>query len=432
MDPRKSPKTDKHVSLPLEVSSYLAKLEADERAHLEALFQTTLSQSQTLDVVDLWEQGELAVSFWILVTTGVNQDEEMKIATALLFWKAFFAQEAARVRCIQSSERRELACCRSRVGPITCPTLIVGDSPNLESFIGVGPELLFKIVSEPGCMHRFLTKIHHLIETGTSMRDVGEALGTPRLWNTMKLDFDTIRDMIASAVTPSWKHVLIDRGEVERQLRVKYRWTPGEFAELATLVDRNTQELDPILQTAVRALGSGFGEVLTLAYATGVREVASALYEAVRCTTRLQYDHEPANPGDPHQEVRVAGQVLRNEVATCLDLALLYAALLERAHVAPAVLLVEGKDGWHAIGAFFDKGCESTRPHVVTDPQTIRELVRTGSLIPVETTGLCTTKGKKKTYTRACEEGMSLVTNGRPLAMVNILASRNSGHKPPE
>jgi hypothetical protein len=431
MDPRETTKADKHMGLPLEVSTYLAKLEADERAHLEALFQTTLSHSQTMDVVDLWEQGELAVSFWILVTTGVNQDEEMKIATALLFWKAFFAQEAARVRCIQSSQRREFACCRSRVGTITCPTLIVGDSPNLEGFISVGPELLFRIASEPGCMHRFLTKLHHLIESGASLREVDEALRSSRLWNTMKLDFGTIRDMIPSAINPSWKRIL-EGQEVVQQLRVKRSWVPGEFTSLATLVDRNDQQLDSILQTTTRALGSGPGEVLTQEYATGRREVAAALYEAVRCTTRLQYDHEPANPGDPHQEVRLAGQVLRNGIATCLDLALLYAALLERAHVAPALLLVERKNGWHAVGAFFDDGSESMTPTVVTDPKAILEMVRTRSLIPVETTGLSATKGKKKTYTRACEEGASLVTNARPLAVVNVLAARRSGLKPPE
>src|SRR3712207_5456171 len=96
-----SHKRSKQASLHPEVLAYLAKLQADERAHLEALFQTTLSESRKLDIIDLWEQRELAVSFWILLTTGVNQDEEMDIARTLLFWKAFFAKDASLVRCVQ-------------------------------------------------------------------------------------------------------------------------------------------------------------------------------------------------------------------------------------------------------------------------------------------------------------------------------------------
>src|SRR4051812_29822872 len=113
------------TGLPREVASYLDKLEAEERAHLEALFQATLAQSRFLDILDLWDQGQLARSFWVLLTTGVNQTEEMEIAKTLLFWKAFFAQETSRVRCVQSSERRELACCSMRFGPLSYPTLTV-------------------------------------------------------------------------------------------------------------------------------------------------------------------------------------------------------------------------------------------------------------------------------------------------------------------
>src|SRR6266446_10548656 len=103
MDLKRRARTDPETGLPKEVARYLEKLEAEERAHLEALFQATLAQSIYLEILDLWEQGDLARSFWILLTTGVNQSEEMEIAKTLLFWKAFFAQEASRVRCVQSS-----------------------------------------------------------------------------------------------------------------------------------------------------------------------------------------------------------------------------------------------------------------------------------------------------------------------------------------
>jgi hypothetical protein len=211
----------------------------------------------------------------------------------------------------------------------------------------------------------------------------------------------------------------------------KHRWLPGAFSELPALVDRNASQLDPILQAAVGALGSGFGEVLARSFATGARDIASALYEAIRCNTRLQYDHEPANPGDQLQEVRIANQVLSFGVGTCLDLALLYAALAERAHLAPGILIVRNNAGWHAMGGFFDAGSESGIASVVTDSKVISDLARSGSFVAIETTGLSVAEGRKKGFARACEEGTLAIQNATPVALVNILAGREMGLAPP-
>jgi hypothetical protein len=399
---------------------------------MEALFQRVISDALKLDISDLWEQRELAMSYWLLLMTGVNQEEEIRIANALLLWKALLAKDGALVRCIQTSDRREFACCQSRFGPIDCPTLVISDSSNVESFVSVGPELLYELASSAGCLQRFLSRIHHSIETGASLRDVEAAIRGRTLWASLKLDFDTVKHSVASAVTPSWKRDRIPPRRAMRHRSAKLRWIPGDFSNLATLVDRNADELAPILQTVGQTLGCGIGDLLSRSDATHARKVPKAIYEAVCCTTNVHYDWEPATPGENDQEVRLAGKLLKDKVGTCLDLALLYAALLERAHSAPAVLVVDTGDVWHSIGAFFDRGAHDATPLVLTDAKAIRELVRRGALIPVETTGLSTNKGTKKTYEEACEEGTKLLTTARPLALVNILVARNRGFKPPE
>jgi len=219
---------------------------------------------------------------------------------------------------------------------------------------------------------------------------------------------------------------------IPRPIRLFYSYVPGDYASLPGLVDRNAPELEPVLQSARQALGCTFAEVLKRNYATGVRDLAAAIYEAVRCTVPLQYDYEPANPGEVYQEVRLAREVLESKIGTCLDLALLYAALLERAHLAPAIFFVDRNGEWHAIGGFFDNRLESSTMQVVSDIQLIAKMVNTGSLILVETTGLCPMKGKKKTYIEAVEQGALIFTNARALAVVDVLAARNNGLKPPE
>jgi hypothetical protein len=49
----------------------------------------------------------------------------------------------------------------------------------------------------------------------------------------------------------------------------------------------------------------------------------------------------------------------------------------------------------------------------------------------IETTGLSATKGKKKRFDRACDEAAALIKTDIPLVMINIMAARKLGLKPP-
>jgi hypothetical protein len=422
----------KRAKLPSIVSDYLSRLEANAKAETEAIIERAISDALHLDIPDLWDQRELATSYWILLMTGGNQEEEMSIATAILTWKAFLAKDFALVRCIQTSDTREFACCQSRIGLIQCPTLVLSNSLNVESFISLGPELLFKLNSILGCMHRFLTAVHQLIVSERSLREVDALIRTDRFWSTIRLDHRGLQESVLSAIIPSWRRVSSRKGNAKRRQPGQKRWIPGAFSELATLIDPNAVELRPIWHALEQALGCPPSQVIADSCSGGVRDVASTLYEVTRCTTGLQYDWEPANPGEVHQEVRLAGEVLRSGVATCLDLALLYAALLERAHMAPAVFLLDTGDGWHALGGFFNNDSHAQTPVVLTEPGSIRQLIRSGDVLPIETTFLAAAKGKKKTYTQACKEGVRLVANTQPIALINVLAARYQGIKPPQ
>ena len=208
------------------------------------------------------------------------------------------------------------------------------------------------------------------------------------------------------------------------------KWRPGDFAELATFVDRNEPNLDEILNAARRALGSGFGD--KLAHSEDIKlasdEIASAAYDALRCETEIRYDYEPPNYGETEQIIRLAGEVKEQRVGTCLDLALLFGAVLELAHLKPAVIFLETESGWHALSGYF-VGEGLGRP-VIEDQDEIRRRLNDGLLVPIESGGIAVRRGEKRQFRAALDEGREAVQNYLPIAVLDVLAARDAGYLP--
>ena len=197
MPPRKL--TEGRGRIPEKLAAYLSQMEATDRAMLEAIFQTAILEAHAIEVLDLWERKELPVTYWILLLTGVNQEEEMAIANTLLSWQAFFVKHSARVLCVQSSERSEFRCCSSSFEVVNCPTLIFSDSPDMQSFVKVEPELLFALINQKGGLQRFLTKLHSLVENGDSLTDIKAMLLTEKFWSALKIAYTEAKSFISIA-----------------------------------------------------------------------------------------------------------------------------------------------------------------------------------------------------------------------------------------
>lgn len=183
--------------VPEKLAIYLAQMEADERALLEAIFQTALLEAHEIQVLDLWDRKELPVTYWILLLTGVNQEEELVIANTLLSWQAFFAKNSARLLCIQSSERNEFRCCSVFFEVVNCPALIFSDTPDMESFVKIEPELLFTLANQKGGLQRFLTKLHSLIENGDTLSEIRAKLLTEKFWSALKIAYNEVKSFVS-------------------------------------------------------------------------------------------------------------------------------------------------------------------------------------------------------------------------------------------
>jgi hypothetical protein len=190
-------KESKSGRVPEKLAVYLSQMEADDRALLEAIFQTALLEAHEIEVLDLWDHKEFPVSYWILLLTGVNQEEEMVIASALLSWQAFFAKHSARLLCIQSSERNEFRCCSSFFEIVNYPALIFSDSPDMENFVKIEPELLFNLATQKGGLQRFLAKLHSLIENTDTLSEIRAKLLTEKFWSALKIVYSEVKSFVS-------------------------------------------------------------------------------------------------------------------------------------------------------------------------------------------------------------------------------------------
>ena len=188
------------LKLPLTLEAYLSTVELHQRQSVEELFQAAFAEAQAVQFQDLWERRDFAATFWVLLISGINQTEEMDIAIALLTWKHFFAKDSAMLLCIQSSERREFKCATAKFGAVNCPSLFLSDSPEMEEFIEIKPDLLFALQNSKGALQRFLTRIHQMLENGGELDSVRASLWSEQFWAGIKGVYSEVKSIVGTSV----------------------------------------------------------------------------------------------------------------------------------------------------------------------------------------------------------------------------------------
>ena len=114
-----------------------------------------------------------------------------------------------------------------------------------------------------------------------------------------------------------------------------------------------------------------------------VHAIFAAIYRAI-AALGIRYVNPPASFGAPGQRIRFADAVCKHRLGTCLDLALLFASVMEQCMLHPVILFHKGHAyvGCHLRKNYF--------PDVPTDDlQTIRKLADSDDFAVVETTMAC-------------------------------------------
>ncbi|AHN74553.2 DNA helicase [Pandoraea pnomenusa] len=170
---------------------------------------------------------------------------------------------------------------------------------------------------------------------------------------------------------------------------------------LAAFCMPNSRVVDKLLARASGLLRQTSVDLSMDGYQSKNREKVwkqvSAIYSTL-VAEDIQYSNPPASFGNDGQKIRTPERILDTKLATCLDLAMLFASCLEQAGLHPVVLFKEGH-AW--VGVWLIETSFPTA--LVDDVQAVRKRVKSGEFMVFETTGVA--GGQKPSLRWACTRG---------------------------
>ncbi|VVE56268.1 DNA helicase [Pandoraea capi] len=170
---------------------------------------------------------------------------------------------------------------------------------------------------------------------------------------------------------------------------------------LAAFCMPNSRVVDKLLARASGLLRQTSVDLSMDGYQSKNRErvwkQVSAIYSTL-VAEDVQYSNPPASFGNDGQKIRTPERILDTKLATCLDLAMLFASCLEQAGLHPVVLF---KDGHAWVGVWLIETSFPTA--LVDDVQAVRKRVKSGEFMVFETTGVA--GGQKPSLRWACSRG---------------------------
>ncbi len=159
---------------------------------------------------------------------------------------------------------------------------------------------------------------------------------------------------------------VLSREELPVDVNAYDEW-PGVLASpelLAAFVTPNGFQIAEMLQIASRIMGEWTGSASLDGYQSGdpnrAKQQAAALYEAVK-SLGIGYVVPPASFEEGGQRIRLCDEIIKEKLATCLDLAVLFASCLEAMGLHPLIIITKG----HAFAGLWLE--ERTFPEMLQD-----------------------------------------------------------------
>lgn len=172
---------------------------------------------------------------------------------------------------------------------------------------------------------------------------------------------------------------------------------------LAAFSMPNNPSVDQLVGKASKLLRKSHADLSMDGYQSKSRDVVwkqvSALYSTI-AAENLQYVEPPASFGNDGQKIRTPDRILDSKVATCLDLAMLFASCLEQAGLRPVVMFKRGH-AW--VGVWLHQTAFAHA--LVDDPQEIRKRIASGEFLAFETTGVALHHSHRPSLRIALEQG---------------------------
>lgn len=248
---------------------------------------------------------------------------------------------------------------------------------------------------------------------GTKIRFESLAPGESRLISPLDLHPDhgylsDLQEGMSAAITASVMHGTEELAQTTQPIQVlaydQWAGTRALPELLAAFSMPNNPAVDVLVGKASKLLRKSHSELSMDGYQSKSRDVVwkqvSALYSTI-AAENLQYAEPPASFGSDGQKIRTADRILESKVATCLDLALLFASCLEQAGLRSVVLIKKGH-AW--VGVWLHQA--SFSQPLIEDALEIRKRISSGEFLAFETTGVALHHSHRPSLRIALERGL--------------------------
>jgi hypothetical protein len=128
-----------------------------------------------IDIEQVWSRHRLALTYWALLVSGINDKTELEIAKTVLVWQAFVAGHLARLLCLPSAPYGDFIAVRSAFEVDKQPTLILSNSVSMEKYVII-PEKVLRELHKNNKLQEFLDGAHNNIRSGKSLDSIQEIL----------------------------------------------------------------------------------------------------------------------------------------------------------------------------------------------------------------------------------------------------------------
>lgn len=214
------------------------------------------------------------------------------------------------------------------------------------------------------------------------------------------------------------------RHQVRRPVRLLAHdeWDATTVPELlAAYVRPRSAAVSEVLERASDVLRAKTGDPSFVGYQAGserARETAAAIFEALS-RMNIRYTVPPASFEETGQKIRRSESVLETRFGTCLDLTLLYAAVLEEAGLHPTITMMSG----HALVGVLTEDLNLTS-FVVDSADALSNLHGSTFYVPIETTLIA--DGHAPDFEGAVDRAMSTI---RPPGAVTYVLDVAAAHR---
>ena len=196
---------------------------------------------------------------------------------------------------------------------------------------------------------------------------------------------------------------------------------------LCAFVTPNAGQIDTLLHEASTLLAARSDSSGLNGYQSKsperVYQIVGSIYDALRARG-IRYSNPPASFEQTGQRVRFIDRILESGFATCLDISLLFASLMEQAGLHPLILLEEG----HCyVGCWLTE--ESFPEPAIDDLQSVRKRVALESMIVFE--AVACMDGSSANLAAAEANVAALLEHDDTFRMViDVARARKSGIRP--